>query len=451
MDKFNRRQFLKYSALTMAASSLFVKPFSLLADTKGKTFTDYKALVCIFMEGGVDGFNLLLPADGTYYDEYKATRQGMALEKKDILSIQPSVLTNFTPGVHSKLPGFKTFFENKKLSFIANVGNLTKPTTRTEYKSGIATVPDQLFSHSSQQKQWQVLNTDSTTAGWAGRLADLIQESNATIIPPNINFSDFNYWQAGNKSKPYKMNPNGLIELYGMTDINNKGDMKRKEIFEKILNTTGAHEFEKAYIDIQKQSALISSTLSTKLDLLPVITTSFPKDSNLGKQLLSAAKMIAIQKDLNMPRLIFFVKSSGYDTHDKQISSMNDNFTDLNDSLIAFQNSLVELGVDKQVVTFSASEFGRTLTSNGDGTDHGWGNHAFLMGTPVDGGKIVGTMPQLIVEGEDDSGDGRIIPTTSADQYAATLAKWFGFSASEINTLFPNLKNFSTSDLGLLL
>ena len=451
MNKISRRNFLKYSALTMVSSGLFVKPFSLLASSKRKTFTDYKALVCVFMEGGVDGFNLLIPKSGADYDNYNKTRQNMAISQNDILAITPNVATSFTPGVHPELSCFKTFFENKKLSFVANIGNLIKPTTRANYLDGTGTLPTQLFSHSNQQKQWQVLDSEETKPGWAGRFADLIQADNSSVIPPNINFSDSNPWQTGSSTKPYKMNPEGLIEYYGMTDKENTWEAKRREIFERILNTTGKHEFEKAYIEIHKQSMSIANTLKSLLTELPAITTVYPEDSNLGNQFLSAAKMIAIQKDLKMNRLIFFIKASGYDTHDNQINGMKSNFKELNAALLAFQTSLEELGVDDRVVTFSASEFGRTLTSNGNGTDHGWGNHAYILGKPVDGGKIVGTIPQLIIDGDDDAGDGRIIPTTSVDQYAATIAKWFGFSESEVNELFPNLKNFSTSDLGLIL
>lgn len=450
MKNINRREFLKYGALTLAASSLYLKPFSLLASAKRKTFSDYKALVCVFMEGGVDGFNMLLPKDGAYYNEYKNTRQNMAIAQKDILAITPDVATSFSPGVHPELKGFKTLFENKKLSFIANVGNLIKPTTRAEYLNGTGTLPSQLYSHSNQQKQWQVLDAAETMPGWAGRIADLIQAENSSVIPPNINFSDSNPWQIGSITKPYKMNPDGLIELYGMSEENDSWQAKRREIFDRILNSTAKHEFEKAYVEIHKQSSSISKTLKSLLNELPEITTVYPENSNLGQQFLSAAKMIAIQKELGMNRLIFFVKANGYDTHDNQLQGMTDNFKDLNASLEAFQTTLEELGVDDRVLTFSASEFGRTLTSNGDGTDHGWGNHAYIMGTPVDGGKIVGTMPQLIIDGDDDSGDGRIIPTISVEQYAATISKWFGFSESEINSLFPNLANFSTNDLGLI-
>lgn len=439
---FNRRDFIKYSSLTMGMTGLMASGL-MAKDQKKRKFTDSKALVCISLSGGMDGFNFLLPVSGAKYDEYKSSRQNMAIAQDKITEINPKTNPGFSVGLHSKLGKMADYFNDGKLALLANVGNLVKPITREEYRNKTGKLPAELFSHNSQQKQWQLLTPASELGpGWAGRMSDMMNISDSQLVPTNISLGGFSNWQMGKSSRPFNMSGGDIASYYGMSDSDNTTEMKRREIFKKILAIPNEHLLSNAYGQIQSRAMQITDLLKTSLGELKESSITYPEDNWLGTQLKATAKLIAIQEKLEMPRQIFYVEMGGFDTHDKQVASMDDLFEELGQALEAFWKDLEEYGVADRVLLFSSSEFGRTITSNGDGTDHGWGNHLFVMGNQVKGGEIYGKMPSLIIEGDDDSGDGRIIPTQSAEQYGATIAEWFGFSDTEINELFPNLSSF---------
>lgn len=454
MKNIDRRKFIQLGLSALATSACLNLNRQLFADDslqvkskKGKSFNDYKALVCIYLAGGCDGFNLLLPADGVAYDQYKSVRQLMALDKSQILGITPTTSQGFNLGIHYKLPGIKALFDNKKLAFLANVGNLITPTTHQQYLDNSAILPDQLFSHNSQEDQWQILNNETRGApGWAGRMIDLTDSASA--VPTGINLSGYNAWILGKTSTPYKLNSSGIVTYYGMSNDNNATEAKRKELFQKMMDRTQyTHPFKKSFADIHNNSMAIAKKIGDAFANLPPIVTTIPTGNDFAKSLMSVAKMIASQQELNMKRQIFFVRAGGYDTHDGQITSMEDLFTTLDNGITMFQSVLDEYAVASRTLTFTASEFGRTITGNGDGTDHGWGSHLFAFGNPVSGGEVYGSMPSLVVDGPDDSRNGRIIPTISADQYASSIANWFGFDEAERLSLFQNLKNFSNKTI----
>jgi uncharacterized protein (DUF1501 family) len=450
MTNMDRRKFLQLGLSALAVSGclslqrqLFANESSLIVQKKEKSFNDYKALVCIYLAGGCDGFNLLLPADGAAYDTYKSIRQVVALEKNQILGLNPTTSQGFDIGVHYKLPGVKSLFDNQKLAFMANVGNLIQPVTHQEFISNSVPLPDQLFSHNSQEDQWQILNNETRgKPGWGGRMIDLTASS--STVPTGINLSGYNPWILGKTTAPYKLKSSGIVTYYGMDNVNNTTDMKRKELFTKMMDKSQfEHPFQKSYIDLHNNSMAIAKKIGDAFANLPSITTTVPTGNDFAQSLMSIAKMIASQPELNMKRQVFFVRAGGYDTHDSQLSSMETLFKTLDDGITMFQSALNEYGVADRTLSFTASEFGRSLTSNSDGTDHGWGSNLFAFGNPVSGGEIYGTMPSLVVDGPNDSRNGRLIPTMSADQYASSLASWFGFDETERLSLFPNLANFS--------
>ncbi len=450
MTNINRRDFIKFGLSTLAASGCLSLQRQLFANEptpelskKYKSFNDHKAIVCIYLAGGCDSFNMLLPADGTAYDAYKNVRQNIALEKNQILGLTPTTSQGFDVGVHHKLPGVKNLFDNQKLAFIANVGNLIQPVTRTEFLNKSVPLPDQLFSHNSQEDQWQILNNETRgNPGWGGRMIDLTETS--STVPTGINLAGYNAWILGKTTSPYKLRPSGVVTYSGMTNTASVADMKRRELFMKMMDQSKfEHPFEKSYIQLHNNSMSISQKVKDAVDSLAPITTEVPTGNSFAQGLMAAAKMIASQETLNMKRQVFFVRAGGYDTHDSQLASMETLFKTLDDGIDMFQKALDEYGVADRTLCFTASEFGRTLTGNGDGTDHGWGSHVFAFGNPVKGGEIYGTMPVLEVNGPDDSRNGRIIPTLSVDQYASSIADWFGFNETERLSLFPNLTNFN--------
>lgn len=454
MKNIDRRKFIQLGLSALAASTclslnrqLFADDSLLVNSKKEKSFADYKALVCIYLAGGCDGFNLLLPADGVAYDEYKNVRQLMALDKSQILGITPTTSQGFNLGVHYKLPGVKALFDNKKLAFLSNVGNLITPTTHQQYLESSVKLPDQLFSHNSQEDQWQILNNETRGApGWAGRMIDLT--NTASTVPTGINLSGYNAWILGKTSSPYKLQSSGIVTYYGMSNDSNTTEAKRKELFSKMMDRTQyTHPFKKSFADIHNNSMAIAKKIGDAFASLPSIVTTVPTGNDLAKSLMSVAKMIASQPALDMKRQIFFIRAGGYDTHDNQIKSMEDLFTTLDAAITMFQSALDEYAVANRTLTFTASEFGRTITGNGDGTDHGWGSHLFAFGNPVLGGEVYGSMPALVVDGVNDSRNGRIIPTISADQYASSIANWYGFDETERLSLFQNLKNFSNKTI----
>lgn len=458
MSGIDRRKFIQAGLAALASSGclnasqqLFAEEKqSKVAKKKGKVFNDNKALVCIYLAGGCDGFNLLLPADGTKYDEYKAIRDNLALEQNQILPITPTTSQGFNVGVHEKLPGVKALFDSKKLAFLANVGNLIEPVTPTTYNDKSVKLPDQLYSHNSQEEQWQILKNDLRLApGWGGRMIDLVEST--AKVPTGINLSGHNSWILGSTSSPYKLKSSGIINYSGMKNINSNSEMKRRELFQRMMDASKyKHPAQKAYTKLHVNSMAIAEEIGTAFDTLGAITTTVPVGNRLAEGLMSVAKMIAVQGNLNMKRQVFFVRAGGYDTHDSQLTSMDNLFKELDDAVTMFQSALVEYGADDRTLSFTASEFGRSISSNGDGTDHGWGNHLFAFGTPVKGGEIYGQMPTLEVDGPDDSRNGRLIPTLAADQYASSLAKWFGFDETERLGLFENLQNFTQKTIDFI-
>ncbi len=412
--------------------------------------TDFRALICLFLYGGNDANNLLVPRDSAGYASYAATRGVLALPQASLLPITPATSDGRAYGLHPSVPELAALFNtNKKLAILANVGTLVAPVTRANYLAGTAALPPQLFSHADQSVQWQTSWPDTPPAtGWGGRMADLLISLNGSAqVSMSISLAGTNTFQVGNQVFQYQVSPWGTI---GLNDQYYPSGTTRMQAVQQMLNLPRQNLFEAEFAKITNRAIANNALLST---VLPGITinTPFPSNNYLASQLQMIARLIAARGALGMKRQIFFCAVGGYDTHGDELDAHAGLLTELSQGMNAFYQATVELGVADRVTTFTASDFGRTYATNGSGSDHGWGNHQLVMGGAVKGGDIYGTVPTLQVEGPDDTDEGRWIPTTSVDEYSATLAKWFGVTAGNLSAVLPNIGRFARPDLGFML
>ena len=453
-----RRDFLKKAALaSLGSSSLFslMSQFN-MANAQPTVFNDYKALVCVFLYGGNDAYSMLLPYSQSEYDSYANTRRNLAIDRSQIIPITPrsAVGQESQPaeyGLHPELSDIATLLGNNKLSFVNNLGTLIEPTSKLDYLNNRVLLPPQLFSHNDQQNFVMSLQATKPQQGWASRMAEMMLDAKgATQLSMNISLSGANTLQMGGAQAPYTLTDQGVSEYWSIRPQSQQPwDINRVAAYRKILDKSHSHLFEQAFADTQNRSLSLGQEVGAALEIVSPLATEFDTSSRLASSLRMVANMISARATLGMSRQIFFVGIGDYDTHGDQANRYPVLMRELNHSLNSFYNALVELGVSDKVTTFTASDFGRTLTSNGDGTDHGWGSHQLVMGDAIDGGKFFGSMPELVIGSNDDIGEGRIIPTTSMDQYAASLAQWYGLPASQIPEIFPNLSNFNDNTLAL--
>jgi uncharacterized protein (DUF1501 family) len=430
--------------------------------------TDFKALVCLFMAGGNDANNLVIPTDAASYAEYAAGRGALALPQAGVLPITPRTNDGRTWGLHPSLGinpngttngGLKGLFDQGRVAVLANVGTLAYPLTKTLYNSRTDLRPMQLFSHNDQQVEWQSSLADKPfTTGWGGRLADLTNAFNTNNrISMSITLNGQNSFQVGRTVAQYAVGTTGAVSLTGSgtgTSVNGL----RTAAMNDALAAQNGNLFETAF------SGLTSGAVSNSALLSSVVTGTSPfatyftgLNSSLSQQLHMIARMVNAQQTLGLKRQVFFARLGGWDLHDAQVQAGNTTagahanlLRDVSQSVTAFYNALGSIGADRQVTTFTASDFGRTFNTNGDGSDHGWGSHHFIIGGDVNGGDLYGTMPAFAINGPDDTGRGRWIPSTSVDEYSATLAKWFGVSATDLPVVLPNIGRFAKRDLGFM-
>lgn len=415
------------------------------------TANDYKALVCIMLGGGNDSFNMLVPRGTDEYAEYAETRASTALAQADLLAINPTNISGKEYGLHPGMPRVQNLFETGKLSFISNVGTLGEPTTMAQFESGSVALPDGLFSHSDQEKHWNTSLPDNRSAitGWAGRMADILASTNSNQnISMNIQIGN-GLFGKGASILPYGISNsgNGATLLDGSTSSSFYETLKRAT-FDNIVDETYSTTLRQAYANTVNSGIGNGFEFSSALSGAPNIATSFDGAGGIGNNLNQIARTIAVRDTLGFQKQTFFSRTIGWDTHSGGMEAHAQKIVELDNALGAFYEALEELGVADNVVTFVVSDFGRTLTSNGRGTDHGWGGNVMVMGGPVDGQKIFGTYPDLYAESSRDVGRGRMIPTTSTDEYYAELALWFGASTGDINQILPNINRFWTPTSG---
>lgn len=444
----NRRHFIGAAS---GAGLLAATPLMFSGSAQAAPFADYRALVCVFLIGGNDSFNMVVPRSTAEYDVYARSRQNLAVAKDVLLPLAPLTTDGALYGLHPRMAALAPLFANGRLAIVANTGPLVQAVTRSQVLDRSAPLPPQLFSHNDQQDQWQsVAGRLQLRTGWAGRAADVLAaDTQQQKLPLNISLAGTTPFQIGDNGAAYTIGADGAPTYYVLTQADAFGYAERRAMFERLLARADASPVTRSLTAVQRRSLALADRVNTALRHVPALQTGFPS-STLGTQLKSVANMIAARDELSMSRQIFLVVTGGFDTHDNQNAAQSGLFADIAGSLSAFNGALTELNVADRVVTFTQSEFGRTLTSNGDGTDHGWGGHHLVMGGAVRGRDIYGRMPRLEIDGPDDAGAGRMIPTLAVDQYAATLLRWFGLSAAQIDQVVPNLRNFATRDLGFV-
>lgn len=452
----SRRAFLKRaSAVSMAgAAAPFVMDLAAIGEAAAATATDYKALVCVFLYGGNDYANTLVPYDNTQYGVYAAQRPGLNYSQAALAPtvLNPSIaLPNgaqyaLAPELAKLLP----IFNAGKMAVMLNVGTLIQPTTKAQYQANNVPLPPKLLSHNDQQSYWQSSKPEGATSGWGGRIGDLLQAGNGTSTLTCINVAGNAVFLTGNAAVQYSITTSGPIALSARNSL--QGSAQAGTLLQQLIGGGGSHLFQAEYSAIGKRSLGLYSQITTALAAAPATTTAFPAaadtQSSLGAQLQEVAKLISVSSELGAKRQVFFVATSRFDTHDGLDTIHPLLMTNLADALRGFYDTTVELGIADKVTTFTASDFGRALTSNNDGTDHGWGSMHFVLGGAVKGGRYYGINPQLANNGPDDIGQGRLVPTMSVDQYGATMASWFGIAASDLATVLPNIGNYAGSPLG---
>lgn len=448
-----RREFIRRSWCTAAAlgAAASFSRFGLLS-ALAQNPTDYRALVCVFLFGGNDGNNLIVPATSAEYTNYANVRGGLALAQSSLLG-----LTERTGqqryGFHARLTELQTLFNppNQALAVVANVGNLNQPTTRSDYLKKAKPLPSNLFSHSDQQAQWQTSIPNSfATTGWGGRIADKTASFNVGVsFPAVLSVAGSPIFCIGSQSRPFAMNPGATPGLQGFP---NPPDSDPRYIAtQQLLTFDTGISLVQAASSFTKEAIADSKTLASALNGLPALQTTFPATS-LGNQLKQVAQVIQARSALGLKRQVFFCSLGGFDTHSNQISDQDNLFAQVSPAMKAFYDATGELGVSSHVTTFTLSEFGRTYQqASGGGSDHGWGNNQLVMGGTVVGGAIYGEFPTFGLGGPDDAGsNGRWIPTTAIDQFGATVASWFGVASTDLSVVFSNLPKFAVQNLGFL-
>jgi uncharacterized protein (DUF1501 family) len=448
MDQLTRRNLLRLGLGSAAFSSLPGRKFA-LAVGHPAPFNDFKALVCVFLFGGNDSFNMVVPRSDAEYNVYAASRQNLAIPQADLLPINPLNPDGALYGLHPTMGAMQTLFEMGQAAFVVNTGPLVEPTTKDQYENESVALPPQLFSHNDQQDQWLTLKGQTVSStGWAGRIADLLRDNVANQqLALNSSLSGNTIFQTGANTVAYTMGPTGPSQFIGFADTGM--GLEQRLAFERIIGADYGSIYERGFADVQRRAVATADLVSNAIASAPTLNTVFPT-GQLGTQLQTVAQLIAVRDRLNLERQVYFVATGGFDTHDDQEQNQPGLIGGISDAIGAFYDATVELGVANSVTTFTQSDFGRTLTSNGDGTDHAWGGIQMLTGGAVVGRNIYGTYPLLSIGGADDVGGGRMIPTTSADQYAATLARWFGVDPADLATVAPNIGNFIVQDLGFL-
>jgi uncharacterized protein (DUF1501 family) len=460
----SRRAFLRRSGqLALTGTALpFALNLAAMGEAAAFNATDYKALVCVFLNGGNDYANTVVTYDTDSYSKYLAVRGGgtggesIALPRDSLAAtlLNPTMaLPNGRQyALHPVMTRMANLFNTGKAAVQLNVGPLLVPLTRTQYSQQPMLRPPQLFSHNDQQSVWQTSSPEGSTKGWGGHMGDLALSSNGNSLFTCISVSGNAVFLSGDQALSYQVNSGGAQAIRPVTDANVYGSTAVKAAITQLVRQQRAQVLENEYnrvtvrsIDSQVQIA------NTIADGTAKITTTMFANDNLSSQMRTVARLIGGRNISGAKRQVFFVSMGGFDLHDNLIAGQAGLMTRLSDAMTSFYEATVELGVADKVTAFTASDFGRTLSSNGDGSDHGWGGHHFMVGGAVKGKAFYGSAPPVSVtnttapEDQWHVGQGRLLPSTSVDQYAATLARWFGVSDTEMPGILPNLSNFGST------
>lgn len=446
-------------AMSLAGLGALAAQSSHAANTGGP----YRALVCLFMSGGNDSANWLVPTDPTGYAEYSATRRELAWPAAKLLTINSSnqgVGRSF--GMPQELQPLRDLYEAGRMAWVANVGPLERPITRAEYMAGKG-VPAKLFSHNDQASTWQSLSPEGAQSGWGGRMADILMSANQYPVFTTLSAAGNAVFLTGSKAMQYQLNTSGPVRVDALEYKSIHGSQSAVGALRQILTASGNNDYQVEYVRATKRSLDTVSFLQNALTNVPVRDLpSSPiilpngglldlSKEGLARQLRVVAKMIGSAPQLGMKRQVFLVSMGGFDTHANQMRDQPLLMARVAHAVSWFMGALGALGMQDQVTLFSASDFGRTLTSNGQGSDHGWGANHFVVGGSVRGRQIHGRMPTIALRTSDDVGSGRLIPSTGVTPYAAAFGRWLGLSQIETELVLPNATQFDLSSLNLLL
>jgi uncharacterized protein (DUF1501 family) len=463
-----RRKFLKAAAAGGALYAFGRTPDTVWAQSTGTGgFSDYKALVCLFMFGGNDSWNMVVPTSTAEYNAYSRARGGgttssLAIDRAALLPVTRAgqVAGDPTFGFHPSMTGARDLFASGRLAVLPNVGPLVRPTTKAQYQTAASSghqLPPQLFSHNDQQDQWHSLRGRSVMrSGWGGRVADLLAaQTGSQQLALNVSLAGQTLFQAGEVARPYVSGATGAATFTGFGTTGITGG--RRTSYEAVLAASTASTtntmYERSFATVQRRALQYADRVNAAIAAGPnfaALPNTGVTLTALQTQLRTVAKMIASRASLSMSRQIFFVSVGGFDQHDTLLADQPGLLTNVSSSIKMFHDAMGEIGMQQSVTLFTHSDFGRTLTSNGDGSDHAWGGVQLVSGGAVRGGRFYGDYPLLEIGSALEIGGGRIIPTVSADQYAATLARWFGVADADLAKVAPSIGNFTQRDLGFL-
>lgn len=464
--ELSRRAFMRRSSQLAAMGAASSYALGLAGIGEAAAFSNaggYKALVCVFLYGGNDHGNTLIPYDATNYARYSEIRGGDGSQAGGGIALPRASLSNtvlqtpqgqtltddITYALAPTMPQLKARFDEGVMAPLLNVGPLLAPTSLAEYENRSVPIPAKLFSHNDQQSTWQSSQPEGSPTGWGGRMADLAQSSNTNAMFTGINVSGNAVFLSGDDAVPYQVSPNGATLFRPLNSGRLYGSRDAASALDTILRSGSGNVLAADHAMVNDRSIQYGQFVNDALENATV-NTDFGSGNRLADQLRAVASLIAARNSLGVTRQVFLVAAGGFDNHDGLIGTHEGLLAGVDAAMDAFYQATVELGVADQVTTFTASDFGRTLASNGDGSDHGWGSHHFIMGGAVNGGRFYGTAPSVSVETPDQVGRGRLLPSVAVDQYSATLARWFGVSNSELPSVSPNIGRFASSDLGFM-
>jgi uncharacterized protein (DUF1501 family) len=451
-NRYTRRDILKLGL----NAGLALSPFGLascggggggttdIVDNGGDD-SGYKALVCVFLRNGNDAYNTIVPMASDRYAQYAAIRANLAVASANLLPLAGVAGDGAAYGMHPRCPELATLFNGGGMAIVTNVGSMVGPTTRADYLA-TRNLPARLFSHNDQQDQWATSQAEGGgTQGWGGRMGQVLADANAgALLPMHLSLSGNNLYQSARSGAPLTVSTRGPQHLSGLAP-----GSSLRAAYDALRALPHDHVFERQYAHDHTRGIALHAALEHALNVTAPPATAFPA-GDFGDQLAMIARIIGARGVLGMKRQVFYAMLGNFDTHDAQLDRHPVLLERLSQGLGAFHAATQELGVAGSVTTFTMSDFGRSLSINGDGTDHGWAGHQFVIGGAVRGGQFYGSMPSLEVDGADDSSGGRFIPTTSVDEYAASLATWFGVTDGNLADVLPNIGRFATRGLPLL-
>ena len=445
---YSRRSLLRI--LSGAASALTVNSLGGMS-ALAQSAPDYRALVCVFLFGGNDSHNMLIPQETDHYASYRAIRRGLALPDGNTQILPIAAKSGVPFAFNSGLAAIHPLWATGQLASVANVGMLAAPTSRGAYLARSVPLPTNLFSHADQVIQKQAGDPNgSGGSGWIGRIADLSNSLNGTSrFPAAVSMSGSALMTIGNVIQAASLNPGFDLSANGLGAWPASAQAARGQALQEILAFDNGLTLVQAANRVRSDAVELNQLLRSTGTAAPLATT-FP-GTNLGRQMQQVANIIRLRGTTGMGRQVFFCSLGGFDTHSSQSWNQWDLLRQVGEAMRALYDATVEMGISNQVTTFTETDFGRTLEPSGSGSDHGWGGHQLVLGGAVRGGDVYGRFPTLALAGPDDAGTrGVLIPTTALDQYGATFARWFGVSESNIPQVFPNIGRFATSNLGFM-